>query len=90
VGWYHNSFICGRGEVSVVKKKNTYQNKPTWEQIQDIRPQDIKGTKCPNFLQQIPKFNTQFSYESVLGVMPNHQGVLGGKQISNTTGIHSF
>jgi len=90
VGWYYHSFNCGTGEVIIVSKKNTNQNNLTWEQIQNIRPQDIKGIKCPNFLQQIPKFNNQFSYESLLEVKPNHQAVLGGKQISFKTGIHSF
>jgi len=70
--------------------KNTHQNNLTWEQIQNIRPQDIKGIKYPNFLQQIPKFNIQFSYESLLEVMPNRQAVLEEKQISFKTGIHSF
>lgn len=73
-----------------MSKKNTHQNNLTWKQIQNITPQDTKGIKCPNFLQQIPKFNTQFSYESLLEVRSSHQAVLGGKQISFKTGIHSF
>lgn len=43
-------FELGTGEVSIVSKKNTHQNNLTWEQIQNMRPQDIKGIQCPNFL----------------------------------------
>jgi len=62
--WYRRGFNCEQKEYT---PKNL-----TWEQIQNIRPQDIRGIKCPNFLQQIPKFNTQFSYEFLLEVIPNH------------------
>jgi hypothetical protein len=39
------------------EKKKKQKNNLIWAQIQDIRPQDIKGIRCPNFPHKIPKFN---------------------------------